>query len=108
MSDPALIWSYLAEGPLLWLFATLVAYLAGDGSGLDLGRLRERVLKLQQHFGQANEDVRQILISADKIEKRAARIEDLDFDKADEVAPVTSSKRPELYTAPIRKLQAGE
>jgi DNA recombination protein RmuC len=74
----------------------------------DLGRLRERVLKLQQHFGQANEDVRLILVSADKIEKRAARIEDLDFDKADEVAPIATSKRPELFTAPIRKLQAGE
>ena len=47
----------------------------------DLTRLRERVMKLQQHFGQANEDVRQILISADKIDKRKARIEDLDFDK---------------------------
>src|SRR5258705_3004946 len=30
----------------------------------DLKRLHERVLKLQQHFGQANEDVRQILISS--------------------------------------------
>ena len=36
-------------------------------------RLRERVLKLQQHFGQANEDVRQILISAEKVERRATR-----------------------------------
>ena len=72
----------------------------------DLGRLRERVNKLQQHFTQANEDVRQILISADKIEKRAARIEDLDFDEAngDGAAPA----RPELFTAPIRRLQAGE
>jgi DNA recombination protein RmuC len=76
----------------------------------DLARLRERVLKLQQHFGQANEDVRQILISADKIDKRAARIEDLDFDKAEETAaPVLAApRRPELFTAPIRKLQAGE
>jgi DNA recombination protein RmuC len=76
----------------------------------DLARLRERVLKLQQHFGQANEDVRQILISADKIDKRAARIEDLDFDKAEATAaPVLAAPgRPELFTAPIRKLQAGE
>lgn len=37
----------------------------------DLGRLRERVLKLQKDFGNVNEDVRQILISAEKIEKRA-------------------------------------
>src|SRR4029078_12059553 len=47
--------------------------------GDDLGRLRERVLKLQKHFGDVNEDVRQILISADKIEQRADRIEELDF-----------------------------
>ena len=32
---------------------TEVGHLIGD----DLGRLRERVLKLQKHFGQANEDV---------------------------------------------------
>lgn len=30
MSDPALIWSYLASQPLLWLTATLGAYWAGD------------------------------------------------------------------------------
>ncbi|WBU54035.1 LrgB family protein [Paracoccus sp. SCSIO 75233] len=30
MSDAALIWSYLASQPLLWLTATLAAYLAGD------------------------------------------------------------------------------
>src|SRR5215831_12424106 len=46
----------------------------------DLKRLHERVLKLQQHFGQANEDVRQILISAEKIEKRGARIQEVEFD----------------------------
>jgi DNA recombination protein RmuC len=45
----------------------------------DLKRLQERVLKLQQHFGQANEDVRQILISAEKIEKRGARIGEVEF-----------------------------
>jgi DNA recombination protein RmuC len=72
----------------------------------DLGRLRERVLKLQQHFGQANEDVRQILISADKIDKRKARIEDLDFDKVEEAA--APAAKPELFPAPIRRLQAGE
>ncbi|WBU61578.1 LrgB family protein [Paracoccus albus] len=30
MNDPALIWSYLASQPLLWLTATLAAYWAGD------------------------------------------------------------------------------
>jgi DNA recombination protein RmuC len=72
----------------------------------DLTRLRDRVMKLQQHFGQANEDVRQILISVDKIDKRKARIEDLDFDKVEEAA--TPAAKPELFSAPIRRLQAGE
>jgi DNA recombination protein RmuC len=45
----------------------------------DVGRLRDRVLKLQQHFNQVGEDVRQVLISAEKIERRATAIENLDF-----------------------------
>jgi DNA recombination protein RmuC len=45
----------------------------------DVSRLRERVLNLQKHFGQANEDVSQILISADKVVKRGGRIEALEF-----------------------------
>jgi DNA recombination protein RmuC len=78
--------------------------------GDDLSRLRDRVLKLQNHFSQVNEDVRQILISADKIEKRAGRIEELDFSKSDapvELPRIVTSGRPELFPAPP-KLQAGE
>lgn len=30
MNNPALIWSYLSQGPLLWLTATLMAYWVGD------------------------------------------------------------------------------
>jgi len=78
--------------------------------GDDLARLRERVVKLQNHFGQVNEDVRQILISADKIEKRAGRIEELDFSKSEapiEVPRFVKGAPPELFPAP-RKLQAGE
>jgi DNA recombination protein RmuC len=77
--------------------------------GDDLGRLRERVLKLQRHFGDVNEDIRQILISADKIEKRAGRIEELDFSKQDapnEPPRVVAPKAPDLF--PLRQLQAGE
>ena len=78
----------------------------------DLARLRERVVKLQKDFGNVNEDVRQILISADKIEKRAGRIEELDFSKGSEPAEaprVVSSGGPDLFpTHPLRKLQAGE
>jgi DNA recombination protein RmuC len=69
----------------------------------DLTRLRDRVVKLQTHFGQANEDVRQILISADKIEKRAGRIEELDFDGADAAATEPrpgGNGRPELFAVP--------
>jgi DNA recombination protein RmuC len=54
----------------------------------DLKRLHERVLKLQQHFGQANEDVRQILISAEKIERRGTRIQEVEFGGEDRPATV--------------------
>jgi DNA recombination protein RmuC len=70
----------------------------------DIKRLHERVLKLQTHFGQAGEDVRQIVISAEKLEKRGARIREVEFDEAD--APAAGSN---VIPAPIpRKLQAGE
>jgi DNA recombination protein RmuC len=76
--------------------------------GDDLGRLRDRVLKLQKHFGDVNEDVRQILISADKIEKRAGRIEELDFSKEPAEAPRLVKGATELFPLQVRKLQAGE
>jgi len=77
----------------------------------DLGRLRERVLKLQKDFGNVNEDVRQILISAEKIEKRAGRIEELDFSKSSEPADaprIVSSGNDLFPLRDTRKLQAGE
>jgi DNA recombination protein RmuC len=78
--------------------------------GDDLGRLRDRVVKLQKHFSDANEDVRQILISADKIEKRAGRIEELDFSKTEATAEaprLIKPAAPEPFPPP-RQLQAGE
>jgi DNA recombination protein RmuC len=66
----------------------------------DVRRLRERVVKLQSHFGQANDDVKQILISAEKIEKRGARIEEVEF--GDEPLPTA-----QVIPAPMRKLEAG-
>jgi DNA recombination protein RmuC len=78
----------------------------------DVERLRDRVSKLGSHFDQVNEDVRQVLISVNKIGKRAARIEELDFDKA-----ADHSDAPQQAIAPAgdlfqsrtpRKLQAGE
>jgi DNA recombination protein RmuC len=77
---------------------THVGHLLGDAE-----RLRERVLKLQQHFGQATDDVAQILISAEKITKRGGRIEALEFQEEE---PVHGAR---VIPAPIsRKLEAGE
>ena len=66
----------------------------------DVGRMRERVLKLQQHFTQSGEDLRQILISAEKVERRAAAIEELDFGEGERTATV--------IPAPVGKLGAAE
>ena len=70
----------------------------------DIGRLHERVLGLQRHFGQANEDLRQILISAEKVEKRATRIREVEFDGEEAPAPEAV-----VIPAPLpRRLQARE
>src|ERR1700693_6362147 len=59
----------------------------------DLKRMHEGGLRLQQHFGQANKEGRQILISAEKVEKRATRIADVEFG-SDEAAPDTIIAAP--------------
>jgi DNA recombination protein RmuC len=46
----------------------------------DVGRLSDRVGKLQTHFQQANKDVEQILISTGKVTKRGERIEQMEFE----------------------------
>jgi DNA recombination protein RmuC len=70
----------------------------------DIARLHDRVVALQKHFGQANEDVRQILISAEKVEKRGSRIREVEFDG--EVGPASD---PVVIPAPLpRRLQVGE
>jgi DNA recombination protein RmuC len=78
---------------------TEVGHLMGD-----LGRLRERVLKLQQHFGQASDDVAQILISADKITKRSGRIEALEFEGEE----MPREARLVMPTPISRKIDAAE
>ena len=45
----------------------------------DVGRLRDRVLDLQRHFGQANTDIDKILTSSDRIASRGRKIENLEF-----------------------------
>lgn len=66
----------------------------------DVRLLGERVRKLQTHLGQTSTDVEAILTSAGRIEKRAARIEDLEFDG--------DSGSAEVIPAPIRALGAAE
>lgn len=46
----------------------------------DVIRLRDRVGNLQKHFGQVGDDIAQVLISSDKIARRGARIEQLEFE----------------------------
>jgi DNA recombination protein RmuC len=67
----------------------------------DVIRLRDRVTNLEKHFGQANGDIRQILVSTDKIVSRGERIQDVEF--ADE--PQTA----DILPGPgARRLEAGE
>jgi DNA recombination protein RmuC len=66
----------------------------------DVQRMRDRVENLDKHFGQANADIKQIVISADKILNRGEKIQDVEFSEE------TSSA--DIIPAPIRKLEAGE
>lgn len=49
----------------------------------DLGRLDERVRKLQSHFTMAQKDVEQIVTSTEKLVRRGSRIEAMDFEAED-------------------------
>ncbi len=53
----------------------------------DLGRLDQRVDKLQTHFDQATRDIRDIRISTDKVTKRGARIDALQLGDDDDETP---------------------
>jgi DNA recombination protein RmuC len=62
----------------------------------DIGRLDERVRKLQTHFSQAQKDVDLILTSTDKVTKRSRRIEGLGFGEgAEDKEEITSESSPE-------------
>jgi len=54
----------------------------------DVARLHDRVLKLQAHHGQAAKDLEQIVISSEKLQRRAARIEDVEMGEAVPAGPV--------------------
>ena len=60
----------------------------------DLGRLDDRTRKLQSHFLAAQKDVDMILTSADKLNKRGAKIESMDFEPAPDPATRTHPTNP--------------
>jgi len=62
----------------------------------DVGRLDERVGKLQRHFELANEDLRQIRISSDKITRRGERIEELEFEEPSVATEALVPPKPRL------------
>ena len=47
----------------------------------DVERLVDRVGNLNRHFGQAQKDISEITISAEKAGKRARRLDSFDFDE---------------------------
>src|SRR5690606_23604912 len=67
----------------------------------DLGRLDERVRKLQTHFGQANRDIDLILTSTEKLAKRGERIEALELD-APQIDDKPDKRPAEARTGPLR------
>jgi DNA recombination protein RmuC len=68
----------------------------------DVIRLRDRVENLEKHFGQANGDIKQIVVSADKIVSRGERIQDVEF--ADEPSDAGFAD----LGPGARRLEAGE
>lgn len=54
----------------------------------DVQRLKDRVENLDKHFGQAEKDIEQIVISADKILSRGQKITEVEFDETELPAPV--------------------
>ncbi len=53
----------------------------------DVSRMSERVVKLRGHFTQAGTDLEQLSISTDKVTKRASKIESLELDEVQAIAP---------------------
>jgi DNA recombination protein RmuC len=69
----------------------------------DVGRLGERVAKLDVHFRQAQDDIAQVRTSTEKIVKRGQRIEALEFDDGE-----AGGTSPDLLRPQGRTLRAVE
>jgi len=72
----------------------------------DTGRLRERVLDLQRHFGQANQDIEKILTSSERIASRGHRIESLEFE-GDGASAVEAARAAPLVAQSSEHHQVG-
>ena len=62
----------------------------------DVGRLDSRVEKLETHFRQAEDDIRQIRLSADKLTKRGGKIEEIEVGGQDreKANPLDETNQP--------------
>jgi DNA recombination protein RmuC len=65
----------------------------------DVERLDDRVFKLQKHFEQSVEDVRQIRISTDKVAKRAGDIESVELETPRPQGAVVETLTPRIGQA---------
>ena len=72
----------------------------------DVGLLGDRVRKLQTHFNQANEDIRQSVISIEKIEAHGERIQQVELGAQSPVNPAVANGNS--LAGNVRRLEAGE
>jgi len=63
----------------------------------DVERLKERASDLRRHFDMASTDLEKLTTSADRIDKRGTRIENLDVSD-DSAAGLPDGARPRLVT----------
>lgn len=69
----------------------------------DIGRLDDRVGKLHRHFDLANDDIRQIRISTEKIVSRGEKIDTIEFENGDEGEGAPGGTLPDN----VEKLEPG-
>ena len=74
----------------------------------DLGRLDDRVRKLQSHFSATSKDVDQILISTGKLSRQGQRIEAMDFERPAEQTDVEPPKKAEEGKPFLRAIETGD
>ena len=67
----------------------------------DVRRLGERVEKLDGHFTQAQNDVREIRVSSGKAQRRARRLDNFDFEELGAAVPAPPSGPPLVLTEKI-------